>query len=48
MRRSEWLEYGVRMDSETTIKKLLEHQPVGGRKYKEDLDKGGLMKSNWT
>jgi hypothetical protein len=29
------------MDSETTVNKLLESQPVEGRKYKEDLDKGG-------
>jgi hypothetical protein len=46
VRKSEWLGHGVRMDSETTVKKLLESQPVGGRKYKEDLDKGGWMISN--
>jgi hypothetical protein len=40
--------YGVRMDGEKTVKKLLESQPVRGRKYKEDLDEGGWMISNWT
>jgi hypothetical protein len=32
VRRAEWLGQGVRMNSEKTVKNLLESKPVGGRK----------------